>query len=440
MSIVPTRRLAIVAALMSVVALLLPQSVSSGVWGDVLRLNAVLLALAVVDWALAPRPANFSVERELPLIVALGGTAPITWRVQSGTRKRVRVHVADHLAPSLRAAARRFSLTLPGRGRGEVSTTIRPARRGRFLFRTVVVRAEGPLGFAAKQARLSLPGELRVYPSFRSKAEAELRIDKARILEVGLRSARGLGGGTDFDQLREYTVDDDSRRIDWGATARSGKAIVKTYRAELNQTVLVLLDNGRTMAGRVADVPRVEHAMDAVMALTTVATRLGDRCGLMVFDAEVRQVVSPARHREQLGRITEAMYTLEPELLESDYSGAFAQALGRFRRRALFVVVTDLGSASVGESLLPALPLLTRHHLLVVAGVRDPDIVGWAEAVPENAEQAYRKAAAAAALADRDRAAAKLRSLGVQVVDVAPGELAARLCDTYLQVKATGRL
>ena len=90
-----------------------------------------------------------------------------------------------------------------------------------------------------------------MFPSFRSKDEAELRINKARILEIGLRSAKGLGGGTEFDQLREYTVDDDFRRVDWAATARSGRAIVRTYRAERNQTVINLLDNGRVMAGTV---------------------------------------------------------------------------------------------------------------------------------------------------------------------------------------------
>src|SRR5206468_12792589 len=137
--------------------------------------------------------------------------------------------------------------------------------------------------------RRSLPGVLRVYPPFRSRAEAELRIDRARILEVGLRSARGRGGGTEFDSLREYEVDDEFRRIDWAATARAGKAIVRTYRAERNQTVLLLLDAGRTMAGKVElpagvhvtdqgklpGVPRLDHAMDAVMMLTAVATRLG---------------------------------------------------------------------------------------------------------------------------------------------------------------------
>ncbi|MEZ5238868.1 MAG: DUF58 domain-containing protein [Microthrixaceae bacterium] len=125
-------------------------------------------------------------------------------------------------------------------------------------------------------------------------------------------------------------LDDEFRRIDWTATARVGKPIVRTYRAERNQRVLVLLDNGRVMAGRVAGVPRVEHAMDAAMMLTAVATRLRDRCGLVALDTEVRSVVPLARHTDQLacdrGDVPRSV------LSESDYSGAFTDVAARFRR------------------------------------------------------------------------------------------------------------
>jgi uncharacterized protein (DUF58 family) len=303
-----------------------------------------------------------------------------------------------------------------------------------------VLRVEGPLGLAARQGRRSLPGVLRVYPPFHSRDEAELRVNKARILEVGLRSAQGRGGGTEFDSLREYGVDDEFRRIDWAATARSRTTIVRTYRAERNQTVLLLLDAGRTMAGRVAEVPRLDHAMDAVMMLTALATRLGDRAGLVAFDREVRAVVGPGHARDQLSRVTEAMYELEPLLVESDYRGAFAETLARFRRRAMLVVLTELAEQAVTETLQPALPLIARDHLVVVASVADPEVRGWARATPTEPGAAYRKAAAVAALADRRRTVARLRGLGAVVVDAPPGRLAPELADAYLKVKATGRL
>jgi uncharacterized protein (DUF58 family) len=216
--------------------------------------------------------------------------------------------------------------------------------------------------------------------------------------------------------------------------------MVRTYRAERNQNVLLLLDNGRVMAGQVAEVPRVEHAMDALMCLTTVATRVGDRCGLLAFDRSVRAVLPARSGRDQLGRVAEAMFDLDPVLAESDYRGAFTQALARFRRRSLIVLFTDLVEQAVGESLLPALPLLVRHHIVLVAAVRDPDVVRWATQPPEGSGEAYRAAAATMALAERDRAIARLRGLGAIVIDVPPDQLAPRLVDTYLDLKARGGL
>ncbi len=139
----------------------------------------------------------------------------------------------------------------------------------------------------------------------------------------------------------------------------------------------MLLDNGRVMAGTVGGVPRVEHAMDAALAITQMAARLGDRVGLVTFDRQVRSIVVPDNRRSQLGRVAEAMYLLEPELAESAYTVAFSAAAARFRRRSLYVVLTDLAEATVEQALLPALPILTRRHLVVVvAGVQDPAVAG----------------------------------------------------------------
>ena len=194
------------------------------------------------------------------------------------------------------------------------------------------------------------------------------------------------------------------------------------------------------MAGRVDGVPRFEHGMDAAMALTAVATRLGDRCGLVAFDREIRAIVAPAGGTAQLGRVTEALYDLEPRLVESDYRGAFTTTLGRFRRRALLVLVTELTEEAVSETLVPALPLLLARHLVIVASVTDPDVLDWATGAPADAGGAYRSAAAVEALGRRARTAARLRGLGATVVDAPPAALAGRLADAYLRVKATGRL
>jgi uncharacterized protein (DUF58 family) len=385
-------------------------------------------------------PQVIELRREVPAVIALGTPATIKWSLRNPTRRPAVVTFADELAPSLGAPTRRVRMRMPRRSTATVGLELRPTRRGEFLVDEIALRVEGPMGLVARQRTRRVPMSIRVFPSFRSKNEAELRINKARILETGLRSAKGLGGGTEFDQLREYTVDDDFRRVDWAATARTGKAIVRTYRAERNQTVINLLDNGRVMAGTVDGVARIEHAMDAVMTLTTVATRLGDRCGLLAFDQEVRSVVSASNSRAQLGRVVEAMFDLEPVFAESDYRGAFSETLVRFRRRAMLVIYTELVEQAVGESLLPALGLIARNHVVVIAAVQDPAVVDWAHGAATTDEDIYRKVAAIGALEERRRTVARLQRLGATVIDAPPRALPMQLADAYLRVKATGRL
>jgi uncharacterized protein (DUF58 family) len=429
-----------VVALVAALGLLLAPVTDLPVWSVAAVVTLVVVLVVMLDAMIGTSARQLVLQRRHPPVVVAGRSAEVAWEVRSSSRRTLRIHAADQLAPSLCAGSRRFQVRVPPGGVARVSTHIRPLRRGRFEVDRLAVRIEGRLGLGARQREVPLRTVLRVHPPFRSAEEAELRIRRARILEVGMRSARGLGGGTEFEQLREYGPDDEFRRIDWTATARSGKPIVRTYRAERNQSVLVLLDNGRVMAGRVGGVPRAEHAIDAAMMLTTVATRLGDRCGLVAFDREVRTVVAPSRTPSQFSRVTEAMYALEPVLFESDYAGAFAEVTGRFRRRSMLVLLTDLLEQAVMDSLVPALPLITRTHLVVVAGVRDPAVQQWAESAAQDDDEAFRRVAAIQATENRRRTSARLQSLGAVVVDAEPARLAVDLADTYLHIKSTGRL
>jgi len=408
-------------------------------WGVVAACSAVAL-VAVADWALTVSPASVGVTRSWPESVELGKRAPLAWTVTNPTRRALHVAFADELAPTLRAGARRFHVTIPAAGTADVATEVQPSRRGQFVPTEVVVRVDGRLRLMARQRARSDPGRLKVLPPFRSRREAELRIRRARTLEVGQRSTRARGGGTEFDQLLDYGVDDESRRIDWAASARVARPIVRTFRAERNQQVLMLVDSGRTMAGRVEAVPRLEHAIDAVLAITAVATGLGDRVGLLAFDRGIRAVVAPGSGSGQFARVVDAVYWLEPELYESDYRTAFSEALTRFGRRALLVVLTELAEQAAEDGLLRDVPVLARTHLVIVAAVRDPDVEAWARTLPGSAEDTYRKAAALTALTRRRALARRLGALGVTVIAASPGDLAPRLADAYVHVKATGRL
>ncbi len=410
-------------------------------WVALVVVEVLLVLVFVADAVLCVAPRRIDVQREIDESVTLGEETTLTWLVANRAARLARVTVTDALWPSLQAERRRVSATLRAGARLRAKSVLRPSRRGRFPLRDVTVRVEGPLRLVSRQATRVVEGGVRVMPAYPSREDVQRRIRTPRVLEVGLRSIRTSGGGTEFDQLRDYRPDDEFRRIDWPSTVRLQRTIVKQYRAERNQNIVLLLDNGRVMAGTVGGVPRVEHAMDAALGVVQAATKLGDRVGMLAFDRQVRSILVPTNGKSQLGRAAEAMYMLEPDYSESAYQVAFNDATARFRRRSLFIVLTDLVEAVVEQALLPALPTITRRHLVVVAAVQDPAVTAWAAGGAHRwASEAYREAAAVNVLHERARAIARLRAAGAMVVDAAPGQLATELVDKYLEVKASGRL
>ncbi|MFV0524554.1 MAG: DUF58 domain-containing protein [Acidimicrobiales bacterium] len=442
----PTARLGVLAAVLGVAILVLPPIGQVTVAGQAidnrfLLTNLAVFVLAALDLALAPRTRRFTVDRRHPAVMELDRPGTITWTItRTSGRRPARVALADDLAPSLHVTDRRITVSVPPNSAVSASHHLRPTRRGRFTPDEVVLRTFGPARLVARQRRIPLSTTLRVVPPFRRAEEAELSLRRARILEVGIRAARVSGSGTDFDTLRDMTPDDDTRRIDWAATARTGRPVVRVYRAERNQNVLVMLDSSRLMAGRVDDVPRLEHAMDGAMMLAEVATRLGDRFGLAAFDETVHTEI-PASHRQgQRGLVAETLYDLEPGLVTANYEAVVAYASGRRQRRALLIIMTDLEPEATKAFLLPHLPLLTRKHLVVVAAVADPQVVAWADEEIDSQEQMFTRAAAVEELRRRRHLAAVLRGLGARVVDEPPDRFAVAVADLYLDLKSTAAL
>jgi uncharacterized protein (DUF58 family) len=239
--------------------------------------------------------------------------------------------------------------------------------------------------------------------------------------------------------LREYVIGDDVRSIDWRASARSSEVMVRTWRPERDRHILLVLDTGRTSAGRVGDAPRLDAAMDAALLLAALAARVGDRVDMVAYDRRVRAAVQGRSPHELLPTLIDAMAPVEPDLVESDSRGMVAEVLRRAHRRGLIVLLTVLEPAPLQHGLLPVLPLLIGRHRLLVASVADPQVTRMARGRGD-ADAVYRAAAAERAAAARRHMAALLSRQGVEVVDAGPEELPPALADRYLALKAAGKL
>ncbi|MGW8953079.1 DUF58 domain-containing protein [Streptomyces sp. NPDC055709] len=433
-----TGRTALLAALGSI-----PVGVLEPSWAGILAVNAPLVGAILCDYTLAAPVRTLQFTRTGDTSVRLGESAEVQLTVTNPSPRRLRAQLRDSWPPSswipgTEQAASRHTVTVPAGERRRIATMLRPTRRGDRHAELVTVRSYGPLGLAARQGNHRVPWTVRVLPPFASRKHLPSRLARLRELD-GRTSVLTRGQGTEFDSLREYVPGDDTRSIDWRATARQTTVAVRTWRPERDRHILIVLDTGRTSAGRVGDVPRLDAAMDSALLLTALATRAGDRVDLLAYDRRIRAQVQGRAAGDVLPAMVNALAPLEPELVETDARGLSAAALKHAPRRSLIVLLTSLDAAPIEEGLLPVLSQLTQRHTVLVASVADPHVEQMADS-RGTLDAVYEAAAGTQAQIQRRRTAEQLQRHGVTVVDATPENLAPAVADAYLALKAAGRL
>jgi uncharacterized protein (DUF58 family) len=412
----------------------------------VILLGLVLLALAA-DVALAASTRRLRFTRLGDGAARLGEPVDTALIVENPGRREFHGQVRDAWAPSARAEPRTHQVNIPGGQRLRIDTTLRPIRRGDQRSALVTARSVGPLGLAGRQSSHRVPSQVRILPPFLSRKHLPSRLAKLRELD-GAIPILIRGQGTEFDSLREYVVGDDVRSIDWRATARRADVVVRTWRPERDRRVVIVLDTGRTSAGRVgidptasdpSGWPRLDWSMDAALLLAALASRAGDHVDFVAHDRVLRAGVYNASRSELLPQLVAAMAPLQPALIETNAAAMVATVQRRIRRRALVVLMTDLNPSALDEGLMGVLPQLSAKHQVVIAAVSDPR-VDLLAAGRSDAAEVYDAAAAERARNDRGAIATRLRRHGVDVVDARPNDLAPALADCYLAMKASGKL
>ncbi len=410
-------------------------------------LLALLLIAVGIDITLAASTRKLGFTRIGDTTARLGETVVAALVVENPGSRRFRGRIRDAWSPSARAEPRIHSVNIAAGQRVRVDTRLRPMRRGDQLSALVTARSVGPLGLAGRQSSHRVPWQVRILPPFLSRKHLPSRLARLRELD-GMIPVLIRGQGTEFDSLREYVVGDDVRSIDWRATARRSDVVVRTWRPERDRRVVVVLDTGRTSAGRVgvdptagdpSGWPRLDWSMDAALLLAALASRAGDHVDFIAHDRVPRAGVYNASRSELLARLVTAMAPLQPALIESDAAAMISTVRRRIRQRALVVLLTDLNASALDEGLMAVLPQLSAKHHVLIAAVADPRVDALA-AGRSDAAQVYDAAAAERARIDRVSIATRLRRHGVEVVDAPPEELAPALADRYLTMKASGKL
>lgn len=430
--IIPTIRFWILVAFGVVIAL--AGAVVPGAESLVLPYNILIFAALGATAYVGLKSNNFKVTRKTDPILSANTSNIVRLEIENLGNSSSTIKIRDEAPDTAIVEGNEFKVTLAPEELKELTYHLTPLERGRQNFRGTFIRYAAPFGLALIQKQLPTQAETRVYPNVLAVREFDLLRQKGRLNMMGVRRSRSKGLGTEFESLRDYN-EDDYRKIDWKASARRGKLVVRNYEQESNQCVFVCVDVGRHMLSEVDGIRKIDYCLDACLLLLHAAERAGDQIGLMMFNDVVKRYVVPRKGKQQVAAVLDALYDSLAEPVQPDYAAAFGYLAKRWKRRSLVVLFTDSENYDQANELALALDLVRKRHLVFVVRVSDPHIKAMVHQTVGNDKQLFERAAAQWYTNDRKRAEARLAKIGIQSIEAEPQELGQALVGAYLHVK-----
>ena len=408
----------------------------------VIAFDILLIAAALVDYLVSRKlPAGVTCRREFDKRFAIGDPSEVRLVIENVSERDLHLKVKDEYPSAMRlGGTREAEVRLDPHEIARFSYFLTPPRRGRYEFGTTAVRFKSRLGLVWCQATFGEAQSVKVYPNMRRAREIELKALGARSFLAIQRRAVLRGEGREFESMRDYVLGDELRHISWTATARRNRLTTRQYQIERDQTVMIALDGGRLMTGRIGDETKFDTAIHASLALMSACGRAGDNCGLAVFGRRIKKYLPPKRGLEHMDAVLEALHDMEPELIEPSYARAFQFIASNSKKRAFVVILTDLVDKESSKELINSLKLLRPRHLPLVVTIGDRDLNTAVSKAPEDIKEVFTQSAAEEIIHQREQALRLVESLGGLALDVTTQTLGTKLLETYLRVKERGLL
>ena len=407
----------------------------------VLIYDVALIAVAIIDARRSQLPKGVRITREFSGRFAVGAETDVHINVQNAQPHAISLVIKDEYPPQMKLSGlREAHMRVEGQSTAALVYGLTPPKRGRFEFGQIAVRFISRLNLVWCETRVGEATGVKVYPNMRRAREAELKALGARSLVASHRKTSWRGEGREFESLRDYVRGDELRHISWSATARRGKLTTRQYQIERDQTILIAIDGGRLMTARIDQETKLDSAVHASLALMSAAARAGDNAGLLVFGRKIKSFLPPGRGHDHMDAALEALYSVEPEMIEPSYSRAFEFIAANSKRRSLVILITDLVDEEGSKELLTSLRLLRPRHLPLVVTIADRDLRAVVSNAPEDVRDLFTQSVAEEIMYLRETALRLVESQGGLALDVTAAALAPAILEKYLQVKERGLL
>jgi uncharacterized protein (DUF58 family) len=426
-------RITLVLALAAVLAAVVPMMV----W-VVATAVAIVFVAALID-AMAVRRIRIEVERQAKIALPLDEREELTLRITTTAQRAVRMMVRQRWPEIVEPRSSSMEAVC---GAGEVLSlpfTVRGVARGTATVESLYTSAT-LFGLMERIISVGESTTVHVLPNLRAVGRMHKRLNDYALRSLGARTAPKIGKGRDFDRLRDYVRDDDFRDVAWRASARHGRLIVREFRMERSQDVLLCLDSGHRMAARVEQITRLDHAVNASVLISYICNRMEDKTAIVSFDAAVDKGLPSGRGAAHLRAITAYVTQIEAAYHHTDYLALAASLRRRLQHRTLILILTVLPEREERHDLLRAVSMLAPQHLPLFVALTDRDLRAQASLLPADRDELSRTLVARDLWLGRAELIRELRARGAMVVESTAEDWGVDSVNAYIDVKRRQRL
>ena len=317
---------------------------------------------------------------------------------------------------------------------------LEPKERGEYSFGNLNVFAQSPLGLVSKRFQFQKNALLPAYPSFIHLRKYELMALQNEFLLGGIKKIRKLGHTMEFEQIKEYVAGDDIRTINWKATSKRNQLMVNQFQDEKSQRIYMLIDKGRTMQMPFRGLSLLDYSINATMALSHIILKKFDRAGMMTFSKKTENKVMADNKSGQLKKISEALYNVQTNFYESDFSRLYQDVKYTIGQRSLILLFTNFETLDAVNRQMKYLRGIAKNHLLVVVFFKNSELQSLIDQNPENMQQVYDQIIAEKLEFEKKLIIQELRKYGIFTVYTLPENLNIEVINKYLEIKARGIL
>jgi len=404
-------------------------------------LGIILLVLMVdllISVFLNRNNQSIEIKRDLPGSLPLGVSRHIGLRINNKSNRAQLLDVFDHFPTQIQSEGLPVKLSISAGQHADIQYKIIAHQRGKLIFPSVQIKLLSLFKFWKLNIHLPVKDETNVYPNFAAISHYALLATDNNLSQMGIIKKRRRGEGQDFHQLREYREGDALRQIDWKATARIQKLISREYQDERDQEIIFMLDCGHRMLAKDDELSHFDHTLNALLLLSYVALRQGDAVGLGTF-AGAQRWIAPRKGQHTVQSILNTVYDLQPSSESPDYSKAATDLLIRHKKRSLVIILTNIRDEDT-DDLLPAIRLLQKRHLVLLANLQEASINKTLQQPVDDFPSALKNAATQKYLQHRQTTFDQLVTSGINTLDVSPDKLTVELINAYLSIKRSNAL